>query len=91
MSPERNEAVLDSISDGVFTIDAGGRITCFNRAAEQITSFSRDQAVGQPCSAIFRSDICKDACALRYTMETKNPVVDLMVYIQSSEGGERSP
>ncbi len=80
--------MLNSISDGVFTIDASGRITCFNRAAEQITGFSREEAVGQPCSTVFRSDICKDACALRYTMETKNPVVDLMVYIQTAAGEE---
>ncbi|MGD8385489.1 MAG: PAS domain-containing protein, partial [Desulfobacteraceae bacterium] len=36
-SPERFEAVIQSISDGVFTVDSNWRITCFNRAAEEIT------------------------------------------------------
>ena len=88
LSPERFEAVLRSISDGVFTVDLDGRITCFNRAAEEITGFSREEAIGQSCKTIFRSQICKDACALRYTMETSTSVVDLMVYITSASGEE---
>lgn len=86
LSPERFEAVLSSISDGVFTIDQTGRITCFNRAAEQITGFCRDEAIGRVCHEIFRADICKDACALRYTLETGNPVVDLVVHITTAPG-----
>jgi PAS domain S-box-containing protein len=87
-SPERFEAVIGSISDGVFTIDLEGRITCFNRAAERITGFTREQALGRYCGDIFRSEICKDACALRYTMDTKSPVVDLVVRIKSADGEE---
>jgi PAS domain S-box-containing protein len=83
-SPERFEAILSSISDGVFTIDANGRITCFNRAAERITGFSREEAVGRPCHSIFRSDVCKDACPLRYTIDTHEPVVDLMIEIRTA-------
>ena len=30
--------ILDSIADGVFTVDEDWRITSFNRAAEHITS-----------------------------------------------------
>jgi len=83
---ERFEAVLNSISDGVFSVDAHGRITFFNRAAEQVTGVSREDALGRPCHTVFRSDICKDACALRYTLETGQPIVDLMVHIRSAHG-----
>jgi PAS domain-containing protein len=34
--------ILESISDGVFTIDVNKRITSFNRAAETITGFKSD-------------------------------------------------
>ena len=88
LSPERFEAVLRSISDGVFTVDLDGKITCFNRAAEEITGFSREEAIGQSCKTILRSQICKDTCALRYTMETNTPVVDLMVHITNATGEE---
>ncbi|MCP4647753.1 MAG: PAS domain-containing protein, partial [bacterium] len=31
------EAILESISDGVFTVDKDWRVTSFNRSAEEIT------------------------------------------------------
>jgi len=86
LSPDRFEAVLRSISDGVFTIDLDGRITCFNRAAEEITGVPRQEAIGKPCHTVFRTEVCKGACALRYTMETNTPVVDLMVHITRATG-----
>jgi PAS domain S-box-containing protein len=88
LSPDRFEAVLGSITDGVFTIDVDGRITCFNRAAETITGFQRDEAIGRRCHEVFRSNICKEACALRYTIETGRPVVNLMVHIITADGVE---
>ena len=85
---ERFEAVLRSISDGVFTVNTRGRITCFNRAAEAITGYTRAEALGQPCHTIFRSNICREACALRYTLETGQPIVDLAVSVLSKQGKE---
>ena len=48
--PEGQSIILDSIADGVFTVDRNWRITSFNRAAEEITGVSRDEAIGQPVS-----------------------------------------
>ena len=86
LPPARFEAVLSSITDGVFTIGADGRITCFNRAAEEITGFSRQEAIGRPCHEIFRANICGEACALRYTIETGKPVMNLLVHITNADG-----
>jgi len=88
LSPDRFEAVLASISDGVFTIDLEGRITCLNRAAQEIIGLGRDDAIGRPCHEIFHANICKDACALRFTLETGEPVVDLLVYLTTTSGEE---
>ena len=35
------DTILDSIADGVFTVDDQWRITSFNRAAERITGVKR--------------------------------------------------
>ncbi len=86
LSPERFEAILRSISDGVFTIDLDGTITCFNRAAEEITGYSRAEALGKRCHTILRSDLCTEACALRYTIEHDTPIVDLVVHIRNARG-----
>ena len=39
--------LLDSVPDGVFTVDTDWRITFFNHAAEQITGVRRQEAIGQ--------------------------------------------
>jgi PAS domain S-box-containing protein len=85
-SPDRFEAVIHSISDGVFTVDSQWRITCFNRAAEEITGVSRSEALGRRCYEVIKSNICKDACVIQYTIDTGRPVVDLMIYFTDKQG-----
>ena len=90
-SEERvREVILDSIADGVFTVDDEWNITSFNRAAEQITGIRRDQAVGQKCFNVFHANICETACALRETMESGRQRVDRRINILNSRG-ERTP
>ena len=73
--------ILDSIADGVFTVDRDWRITSFNRAAERITGFKREEAIGQYCYEIFRSDHCLERCPLRETMETGKEIVNKEVRV----------
>ena len=47
------DPILDSINEGVFTVDPDWRITAFNRAAERITGVRRQEAIGRPCSRRF--------------------------------------
>jgi len=68
--------ILDSIADGVFTVDKEWRITSFNKSAERITGFSQEEAIGQYCNEIFRTNVCLERCALRETMETKQNIVN---------------
>jgi PAS domain-containing protein len=39
------DSILESISDGVFTVDLNWCITAFNRAAEEITGILRQKGV----------------------------------------------
>jgi PAS domain S-box-containing protein len=80
------EIILESISDGVFTVDHEWRITSFNRAAEVITGIPREQAVGKHCWDIFRSNMCEKDCALRRTMKHGKSFMDTATYIITSEG-----
>ena len=86
ISAERFEAVVHSISDGVLTVDRAWRITCFNRAAEEITGFPRADVLGRPCHEVLMSDLCLDACPMRRTLETGTPVSGLVVYITDAQG-----
>jgi len=78
------EAVLSSLNDGVFCVDHQWKIILFNQAAQDITGVSRRQAIGKECCNVLRSNICDHACALRYTMETGKPVVNLAVTITNA-------
>ena len=86
--PHWTRLVLDSIADGVFTVDRERRITSFNRAAEQITGFSRAEAIGQFCHEIFRANICFEACPLQRTVTTHESIVNLEVNILNRRNQE---
>ena len=80
------EGILESISDGVFTIDGDWRITSFNRAAEQITGIRRKEAIGRPCAEVFKSSMCETDCALRKTIKTGAPIINKPAFIVDVEG-----
>jgi PAS domain S-box-containing protein len=80
------EAILESISDGVFTVDRQWRITSFNRAAEEITGIPRDEAIGRLCSEVFRSSMCGASCALQITLDSGKPIIGKSGYIINAEG-----
>ncbi|MDY6862227.1 MAG: sigma 54-interacting transcriptional regulator [Thermodesulfobacteriota bacterium] len=80
--------ILDSIADGVFTINDQDEITSFNRAAEKITGFSKEEAIGQYCFNIFRANICQTHCALKQTLKTGKPIINLPVNILNQQGKE---
>jgi PAS domain S-box-containing protein len=80
------EAILESISDGVFTVDKDWCISSFNRAAEEITGVSRKEATGRRCSEVFRSSMCGEDCALKMTMKTGKPIIGKAGYIIDTKG-----
>jgi len=80
------DIILDSVADGVFTVDENWRITSFNRAAERITGVLAAEAVGQRCCDVFRASICESACALKETLRSGRSVVNMAIYIVNAEG-----
>jgi PAS domain S-box-containing protein len=83
---DRTHIILDSIAEGVFTVDADWKITSFNRAAEKITGIRRSEAFDRHCWDVFRASICESRCALRQTMKTGKPIVNQAVFIINSQG-----
>lgn len=78
--------ILESISDGVFTVDPDWKITSFNRAAEKITGVSRSEAIGKNCFEVFKSNMCENACPLRRTMKSGKALIDRSGYCVTSRG-----
>ena len=81
-----NDPILDSINEGVFTVDHDWRISAFNRAAERITGVRRQDALGRQCCDVFRASICEGSCALRRTFSSGKPVVGATANIIDASG-----
>lgn len=83
---DSTEVILNCISDGLFTVDLEWNIRFFNRAAEEITGISNQEALGRPCCEVFRANICETGCAIRQTLKTGRPIINKHVMIMTSQG-----
>lgn len=62
------DSLLDNLAEAVFTINTRWRITGFNRRAEEVTGFKRQEVLGRFCWDIFKSDRCQTDCPLKATL-----------------------
>lgn len=86
LPPDATRIILESISEGVFTVDKDWTITSFNRAAETITGTSREDAIGRYCFEVLRSDLCETDCPLAKTMHQNEAVKNKSGYITNKQG-----
>ena len=80
--------ILASMQGGLFTIDKDARITSFNRAAEQITGFKKEEVLNKKCYTVLRSNICKTKCRLKRTLETGESMFNYEAIIIDKAGKE---
>jgi len=78
--------ILNRIPDGLFTTDQEWRITFFNPAAERITGFSADDAVGMYCKDVFKNTICESDCALKRAVTIGGTVHNLEFEFTNIDG-----
>ncbi|MCU0821417.1 MAG: sigma 54-interacting transcriptional regulator [Spirochaetes bacterium] len=78
--------ILNSIADGVFTVDSDFKITWINRAAEKILGLSSEEAVGKLCFEVFHANICEHSCALKETMGSGRNIINKTIYIVNTQG-----
>lgn len=90
MEYDQQNVILDSVSEGVFTIDLDWRITSFNRAAEEITGIRREEAIGRYCRDVFRADVCESGCTMAATLQTGKAIMNKAVHIIDAEGRKRA-
>ncbi|RLD10251.1 MAG: Fis family transcriptional regulator [Chlamydiae bacterium] len=86
LQQKKSDIILDSIADGVFTVDNKWQITSFNKAAEQITGVPREAAMGSFCGDVLHADCCEKDCALKKTIASQTPIVNKQVSIVNNHG-----
>ncbi|MDD2271995.1 MAG: sigma 54-interacting transcriptional regulator [Desulfuromonadaceae bacterium] len=75
--------ILDSVADGVFTVDSRMRIQFFNRAAEEITGFLNEEAIGQHYHTVLRSSGDTFSCPIKKNLKTGGAVLNMGMKIVS--------
>lgn len=77
------EAILNSISEGVMTLDKDWKIASWNRAAEQITGFHKEEVLGKECTRVFRAALCREHCPVDRALSCGHPYRDVQVAIRN--------
>lgn len=85
MERAKLSATLESIADGLFVTDIKGNIISFNKSAQEITGYSEREVLDRKCADVFKTTLCKDACALSHEGETITNVETSLV----TEDGRR--
>lgn len=72
--PDWPHFIIQSLADGVITVDGQMRITDLNRAAEKLIGYRREEVLGRFCGDILKSNICGRECPLKLAMNGKEAV-----------------
>jgi len=82
------ESIMESLADGVFTVDTAFTITFFNRAAGAITGISPVEALGRKCWEVFHSSLCDGACALGECIKKDTTLLNQSIFIVRPDGNK---
>jgi len=86
----QRQYILDSVGDGVFTVDHAFKITSFNRAAETITGYRSEEVLGKRCRDVFDGSVCEGNCPLAKAMKSQAKVDVFDIIIHGKHGREIS-
>lgn len=86
------ESLLENLSEGVYFVDKERGISCWNRAAERLTGYSKQEVVGRACfdNILNHVDeaghcVCVDGCPLQDAMEDGKPR-EAELYLRHKQG-----
>ena len=85
----RLELILDTMADGLFTVDQGGVITSWNQAMERLTGYPGDQAVGRTCKFLCCETCIEGPCEdgkLGCRLFAEGHVSDVKCHIRRTDG-----
>ena len=66
--PDWPHFIIQSMADAVITVDGNMQVTDFNKAAEKLTGYTRQEALGKFCGEVLQSSMCGRECPLKLAM-----------------------
>ena len=86
LSPDQIRLVLDSLSEGVCTVDHDWAITSFNQSAQAMTGLPSEEALGAPFSTLVDCGMLECRDLLQGVMGSGTTVRDVATRITSRKG-----
>ncbi|MCF8105374.1 MAG: sigma 54-interacting transcriptional regulator [Desulfohalobiaceae bacterium] len=87
--PRNLELVLDHLKDGVIAHDLQRNIFFFNRRAEEITGYSREEVLGRDCHQVFERPFCGERCSFCKAEPPQFEVSEYRINIVTKSGETR--
>jgi PAS domain S-box-containing protein len=77
--------IIQSLPDGIITVNGGLLVTDLNRAGARLIGISREEALGKYCGEVLQSSLCGHECPLQTAMNS-GEVVTHEAILQSHRG-----
>ena len=84
ISSEQYDNILDLIPSGIFTVDKDRLVTSWNKKAEEITGYSKEEVIGKVCLT-FALHPCTSNCGL-YADDVSKPIFSRECTIRRKDG-----
>ena len=82
--------IMDSVADGMFTVDREWNIIYFSQSAADIVGTTAAKAVGRKCWEVFRTEGCKggnnENCVLRQCIDEDRKIVGRILMVEREDG-----
>lgn len=79
------DEILNSIAEGLFTVDKEFRITYINKAGQTIVGRNFDEIIGKTCKEVCNSHLCELECVILKAIETKENIYGFNSVVKNSE------
>lgn len=76
MEEQKTDTILNSLAEGVITVDKEFKITFINEAASIMTGFKKDEVIGKICKNVFKSDYCAENCPIARILKFGKSIFD---------------
>jgi len=83
------ERILDNLKEGIIAHDLNRRIFFFNREAEKITGYSREDVLGKDCHEVFEGPFCGERCSFCTNKPLLEDSIEYPINITTKTGETR--
>jgi len=80
------QAILDSLAEGIVTLDDEGTVIDVNRAGCDILEIQKDEVIQAGCPCLLGEDLCEPSSVLRSSIRNRQPIDNYEVEIETPSG-----